>query len=82
MLEREHYGFQSKYLKFSHLVETKGIEDIEMDRKDNRAHKWCHDAADLTGQPWYYVKIPWKVFQETTATTFDGLYRHALASEA
>jgi len=64
------------------LVETKGIEDIEVPIKDNRARKWCHDVADLTGQPWYYVKIPWKVFQETTATTFDGLYRHALASGA
>jgi type III restriction enzyme len=64
------------------LVETKGIEDIEVPIKDNRARKWCHDVADLTGQSWYYVKIPWKVFQETTATTFDGLYRHALASVA
>jgi len=61
------------------LVETKGIEDIEVPIKDNRARKWCHDAADLTGQSWYYVKIPWGVFQETTATSFDGLYRHALA---
>jgi len=62
------------------LVETKGIEEIEVPIKDNRARKWCHDAADLTGQSWYYVKIPWKVFQETTATTLDGLYRHALAA--
>jgi type III restriction enzyme len=62
------------------LVETKGIEDIEVPIKDNRARKWCHDAADLTGGSWYYVKIPWNVFQETTATTFDGLYRHALAA--
>lgn len=64
------------------LVETKGIEDIEVPIKDNRARKWCHDVADLTEQPWYYVKIPWKVFQETTASTFDGLYRHVLASGA
>lgn len=62
------------------LVETKGIEDIEVPIKDNRARRWCHDASDLTGQPWYYVKIPWAVFQKTTATTFDALYRHALAA--
>lgn len=62
------------------LVETKGIEDTEVPMKDNRARKWCHDAADLTGRSWYYVKIPWKVFQETTAFSFDGLYRHALAA--
>jgi len=62
------------------LVETKGIEDMEVPIKDDRARKWCHDAADLTGRSWYYVKIPWTVFQETTSTTLDGLYRHALAA--
>jgi type III restriction enzyme len=64
------------------LVETKGVQDIKVPIKDLRARKWCHDAGDLTGQTWHYVKIPWKVSQETTATTFDALYRHALAITA
>ncbi len=63
------------------LVETKGIEDIEVPIKDDRARKWCRDATDLTGETWYYVKVPYSIFQSSTATTFGGLYRRALASQ-
>lgn len=62
------------------LVETKGLEDIEVPIKDDRARKWCRDATDLTGETWYYVKVPYGIFQTSTATTFDALYRHALAA--
>ena len=62
------------------LVETKGWEDVEVPIKDDRARKWCHDVTNLTGEPWYYVKVPKIVFDGTTAATFDGLYRHALAA--
>jgi hypothetical protein len=53
---------------------------VEVPIKDDRARKWCHDVANLTGEPWYYVKVPKIVFDGTTAATFDGLYRHALAA--
>jgi type III restriction enzyme len=62
------------------LVETKGLEDIEVPIKDDRARKWCRDATDLTGGSWYYVKVPYGIFQSSTAATFDGLYRHAMAA--
>jgi type III restriction enzyme len=61
------------------LVETKGIEDAEVPIKDDRARKWCRDAGDLTGTPWYYVKVPYAVFQNSSAETFDTLYRHAMS---
>jgi type III restriction enzyme len=62
------------------LIESKGWEDVEVPIKDDRARKWCHDVTDLTGQPWYYVKIPKTVFDGSTASTLDGLSRHALAA--
>ena len=62
------------------LGETKGLEDIEVSRKDARATKWCQDATALGGTPWQYVKVPEGVFRSTTATSFEQLYRHAVAA--
>ena len=62
------------------LVETKGLEDIEVAIKDDRARKWCRDATDLTGHSWYYVKVPYETFRSSAVTTFDALYRLALAA--
>jgi type III restriction enzyme len=58
------------------VVETKGLEDPEVVRKDRRAVRWCEDATRLTGDPWEYVKVPQKVFDASTASTFDQLLRH------
>jgi type III restriction enzyme len=61
------------------LVETKGLEDIEVARKDRRAETWCADAARLTGDDWYYVKVPEKVFNSSSASTMEQLTRHVEA---
>ena len=39
------------------IVETKGLEDIEVARKDKRAQKWCRDASRLSGRDWSYLKV-------------------------
>jgi type III restriction enzyme len=62
------------------VVETKGLEDIEVARKDARATKWCQDATALSGVSWHYIKVPENVFRSTTATTFEQLYHHTLAA--
>jgi type III restriction enzyme len=64
------------------IVETKGLEDPEVARKDRRARRWCEDATKLTGSDWSYLKVPQAVFDASPATTFDQLARHveALAS--
>lgn len=62
------------------IVETKGREDIDVAQKDARAAKWCQDAGALTIIPWHYVKITEEVFRSTTATTFEQIYHHALAT--
>jgi type III restriction enzyme len=64
------------------LVETKGLEDLDVARKDARAHIWCRDATDLTvatptPQQWEYVKIMETVFRGHRGRSFEGLVRHA-----
>jgi type III restriction enzyme len=61
------------------LVETKGLEDVEVARKDRRARRWCEDATRLTGNEWAYLKVPQRVFEASPATTFDQLMRHVEA---
>ncbi|MBI2862523.1 MAG: hypothetical protein HYX89_06865, partial [Chloroflexi bacterium] len=55
------------------LVETKGVEDVEVERKDARAVRWCQDASATTTVPWRYVKVPYDLFQASTATAFGEL---------
>jgi type III restriction enzyme len=61
------------------VVETKGLEDLEVARKDARARRWCEDATRLTGSEWRYVKVPQAVFNASSATTLDQLIRHVEA---
>lgn len=61
------------------LVETKGLEDVEVARKDRRARRWCDDASRLTGEDWFYLKVPQAVFDVSPATTFEALMRHVEA---
>ena len=42
----------------SHLIETKGLEDVNVAGKDRAARLWCENATQLTGQPWSYLKVP------------------------
>ena len=39
------------------VVETKGLETIEVPRKDQRMAAWCRAASDLTGEDWRYLKV-------------------------
>ena len=55
------------------LVETKGMEDVEVSRKDARAREWCRDATNLTGARWSYIKVPYGAFPGTSAQSFDEL---------
>jgi type III restriction enzyme len=55
------------------LVETKGVEDIEVERKDARATQWCRDASAMAGNTWQYAKVPYDLFQSSTAATFSEL---------
>jgi type III restriction enzyme len=61
------------------LVETKGLEDIEVERKDARATQWCRDASAMSGTAWQYVKVPYTLLQSLTAATFSDLVAQIVA---
>src|SRR5208283_4118686 len=37
-----------------HIVETKGLEDVNVANKDRAAQLWCENTTKLTGKPWAY----------------------------
>ncbi len=68
------------------LIETKGLEDLEVARKDARARIWCRDATELTAdtahaQQWHYAKVMETLFRSHRGRSFAGLVRHVRESE-
>jgi type III restriction enzyme len=51
------------------LLETKGQETAEVERKDEAAQRWCEDASELTSTRWRYLKVPQKQFEQLPAAT-------------
>ena len=63
-----------------YVVETKGLETLEVPRKDQRMDRWCHDATDLTGQVWRYVKVTEALFDSGQWDSLAMLERAARPS--
>jgi type III restriction enzyme len=63
------------------VIETKGLEDVEVPLKDRRARRWCRDATRLSGREWAYEKVPQSVFDAYAGDTIEGL-RRTLAARA
>lgn len=63
----------------AYLVETKGLEDIEVAKKDHSAIIWTERATALTGQAWRYIKVLQAVFQDQTPKTFAECVQFAKA---
>ncbi len=61
------------------VIETKGLEDVDVAHKDRRARRWCRDASDLSGREWAYEKVLQKVFDAYTGDSVDGLRRFIAA---
>lgn len=40
-----------------YLIETKGLEDVNVVYKDRAARIWSENASMLTGIPWTYIKV-------------------------
>jgi type III restriction enzyme len=55
------------------LLETKGQETPEVQRKDEAARRWCEDASALTGNKWRYLKVPQKHFEQLQPATLSDL---------
>lgn len=39
------------------VIETKGLEDVDVQHKDKRAILWCEDATKLTKNNWSFMRI-------------------------
>lgn len=55
------------------LVETKGLESVEVAFKDQAACLWCENATALTGVPWSYIKVAQSEFIKLQPDEFADL---------
>jgi type III restriction enzyme len=45
-----------------YVIETKGLETVEVARKDQRVAQWCRDVTAATGEEWRYLKVSGALF--------------------
>ena len=57
------------------VMETKGLEDVDVALKDQRARRWCRDASRLSGRTWSYRKVPQAAFDQFTGESVTSLCR-------
>lgn len=61
------------------IIETKGREYEDTDKKDATMRKWCEDISSQTGKQWKYIKImqgqfsPHKSFKELMGSDPNGV---------
>jgi type III restriction enzyme len=53
-----------------HLIETKGLEDVNVANKDAAARLWCENATKLTAQEWSYLKVPQEEYKRLQPASF------------
>jgi type III restriction enzyme len=56
-----------------YLLETKGLEDVNVAYKDRAARLWCENATLLTGNPWTYLKVLQSEYNSLQPTRFADL---------
>lgn len=57
------------------LVETKGLVDIDVPKKDERAKQWCQDVSELTGEKWNFIRINQDIFLRRSYSKFSDLVK-------
>jgi type III restriction enzyme len=57
-----------------YIVETKGLEDINVANKDRAAQLWCENTTRLAGQPWAYLKVLQAAYKQLQPTRFEDLF--------
>jgi len=62
-----------------YVVETKGLETIEVPRKDQRMAAWCAAASALTRDDWRYLKVTEALFDFSEWESLAALERAARA---
>jgi type III restriction enzyme len=57
-----------------YIVETKGLEDVNVANKDRAAELWCENTTLLTGKPWAYLKVLQTAYKQLQPTRFEDLF--------
>lgn len=57
------------------VIESKGLVDVDVPRKDARAKKWCEDLTRITGKKWIFVRINQELFEGHDYKTFEELLK-------
>jgi type III restriction enzyme len=57
----------------NYIVETKGLQDIDVQHKDIAAKIWCEYATTLTGKQWSYLKVQQQDFLRLEPNEFSDL---------
>ncbi|MDE3068447.1 MAG: DEAD/DEAH box helicase family protein [Verrucomicrobiota bacterium] len=56
-----------------YIVETKGLEDVNVAHKKRAAELWCENTSKLTGKSWAYLLVRQKDYTELQPTTLNDL---------
>jgi len=56
-----------------YIIETKGLEDVDVQFKDARMIKWCETASELTGQKWLFKRVNQDIFEKYPYKNFSEL---------
>ena len=64
-----------------YLIETKGMEEAELEIKMKHAREWCKRVSELSKNKWFYIKISKKDFEKYKNQKFSNLLRWLLPEE-
>jgi type III restriction enzyme len=64
-----------------YLIETKGMEEAELEQKMRYAKEWCKKISELTKNKWFYLKISKKDFEKYKTQKFSSLAKFLLPKE-
>ncbi|MHB1423190.1 MAG: restriction endonuclease [Gemmataceae bacterium] len=56
-----------------YLIETKGLEDVNVAYKDRAARMWCENASMLARVPWTYLKVRQNEYNSLQPSEFADL---------
>lgn len=56
-----------------YIVETKGMEDVEVPLKAKAAVRWCRDVSKFRNENWVYLKVDISAFESCETVGFKAL---------
>ncbi|HHV81022.1 TPA: DEAD/DEAH box helicase family protein [bacterium] len=63
------------------IIETKGLEYEDTDKKDKAIQRWCEDISRQTNTEWKYIKVMQTRFNSIKPTNFSDLVNSIMTKE-